>query len=541
MPAARPPNRRRVERPPRRAGRRRARAAPTPAPNRRPRREPEPDRRRPNRTRSRSATRRPGASIRTVAVTEAGEIDQKLDGRAGPQPAWARAAVRRAGGRAAARSAICSRPRPTSARSSRRSEMGKPIRQSRNEVRGGARADRLEHRRTSGDVIAPAHGHEHGDARGAHHVRAARRRRPRQRVELSVLRRARTRSCPRCSPGNAVLLQAVGARDAHRAAHRRPAAPRRRAGRRRARDRRRRADRRGARRQPTSTWCASPARTRPASGCAAPPPIGWSACSSSSAARTPRTSATTSTSTEPRSPSPKARSTTAGSRAARPSASTCTRRSGTRSSTRSSTSSSGYQVGDPDATTRTDVGPLARARAARRARRAGRRRDGERGAQGARAAGTASSGRATGSRRRSSSTSTDAMALMRDESLRSGHRRRVVGRRRRSDRRGWTTPSTGSARRVFTARPRARRADPRRARRRQRLLEHRRPLERAAAVGRPPPLGPRRVDVGVGRPQLRAREGLAPRAPLSADAEVSGGIAPGRAVGTHRVVEDLAV
>ena len=248
-------------------------------------------------------------------------------------------------------------------------------------------------------------------------------------------------------------------------------------------------------------------RDRPARG-RGRSPIGWSACSSSSAARTPRTCATTSTSRRPRSRSPRARSTTAGSRAARPSASTCTRRSGTRSSPRWSTWSppTASAIPSDDAT---DVGPLARAEqldvleaqladavAARRARCC--------------AAATASTGPATGSRRRSSSTfPTTPRSCATRASVRSSASARVA-RRRRSRRRGWTTPSSVSARRCSRAIATARERVLAPARRRQRLLEHRRPFVRAAAVVGPPPLRPRHVDVGVRRPHVRAREGLAP-------------------------------
>ena len=133
----------------------------------------------------------------------------------------------------------------------------------------------------------------------------------------------------------------------------------------------------------------------------------------------------------------------------------------------------------------------------------------------------------------------DRMALMRDESFGP-----VIGLAMVADdaeavaRMDDTSYGLGAS--VFTRDVRARRADPPEARRGQRVLEHGGSLDRAPPVGGPAQLRPGRVGFGVRHPQLRPREGLAPRPPLSAVA-FSGGIRPGRAVGAHRVVENLGL
>ena len=317
-------------------------------------------------------------------------------------------------------------------------------------------------------------------------------------LRRSQLDRARA---PRRQRG---VLQAVGARDAHRTAPRRPDAPIRRPGRRRARDRGRGPYGRGARRRRRRHGVLHRlVRDRPAGGAVASP-TGWSACSSSSAARTRRTCATTWIPRRPRSRSPKARSTTAGSRAARPSASTCTSRRRpfvARWSTWSAPTGSATRLDDV-----TDVGPLARAE------------------------------------------QLDVLDAQLADAVQRGAR--VLVRRSRIDRPGnWFAPTVvvdvpprsalmsdesfgpvigvervrGDAEAVARmndtefglgavgvhGRPRPSGPVALGPRRGQRLLEHRRPLVRAAPVGRPPALRSRRVDVGVGRPHLRAREGLA--------------------------------
>ena len=97
-------------------------------------------------------------------------------------------------------------------------EVGKPIRQSRNELNGLLGAHRLLPRRDrrarcASEKVLRRRGAE---ARGAHHARAARRRRQHLGVELSVLRRQqRVRAGARRRQRGAV--QAVGIRDADRA------------------------------------------------------------------------------------------------------------------------------------------------------------------------------------------------------------------------------------------------------------------------------------------------------------------------------------
>ena len=115
--------------------------------------------------------------------------------------------------------------------------------------------------------------------------------------------------------------------------------------------------------------------------------------------------------------------------------------------------------------------------------------------------------RADGGHRRSRHCRVDAR-----RELRSGDRRGTRARRRRRDRADRRHRVRARRRGVLT-RSGPRRADPRPARRRQRVLEHRRPLVRAAAVGRPPPLRAGYVDVGVGCARVRPREGLAPQEP----------------------------
>ncbi len=119
----------------------------------------------------------------------------------------------------------------------------------------------------------------------------------------------------------------------------------------------------------------------------------------------------------------------------------------------------------------------------------------------------------------------DRMAVMRDESFGPVDRRRSACATTPTRSRAWTTPSSGSARRCSRATASARGTDPGPARRRQRVLERVRSFERAAAVGRPAALGPRRVDVGVRRARVRARESLA----LAFDAVTVTGRAAGAA------------
>ena len=356
-------------------------------------------------------------------------------------------------------------------------------------------------------MIAPRTVTEHGERRGAHHVRAGRRRRAHQRVELSVLRRAEL--------------------DRARAARRQRGAA---------------TSRRSTRRSPgcgSSTCCTGPAcrstsctrssapgatgaalveqrrrhgvlhrlvRDRPARR-ARPRPTGWSACSSSSAARTRRTSCDD--------VDVEGAALAVAEGAFYNAGQSC---SATERVVRARSDLGrfvdafvevvhGYRSAIPsdDAT---DVGPLARAEQldvldAQIADAV------QRGAK-------VLVGRPRLDRPGNWFEPTvvvdvdDRMALMRDETFGpvigvATWSRATTKRSRRMD-----DTEFGLGASVFTRdRARAERILAA-ARRRQRLLEHRRPLVRAPAVGRPPPLRPRRVDVGVRRAQLRAREGLAP-------------------------------
>ena len=115
----------------------------------------------------------------------------------------------------------------------------------------------------------------------------------------------------------------------------------------------------------------------------------------------------------------------------------------------------------------------------------------------------------------------DGAALMRDESFGP-----VIGVARVAD--DAEAVGADGRHRVRARRRRCSRRDRDRARapalaprRGQRLLEHRRPFVCAPAVVGPAPLGSRDVDVGVGRAHLRPREGLAPR-PVAIAAPTSG-------------------
>ena len=195
-----------------------------------------------------------------------------------------------------------------------------------------------------------------------------------------------------------------------------------------------------------------------------------------------RTSPTTSTSRAPQSTSPKARSTTPVSRAAPPNASTCTRRSGIGSSTRSSKSCRATRSGIPTRR-RHRLGPLARARqldvldAADRRRRA-----------------VAARGSLTGGQRLERPGNWFEPTVVIDvDDAHGAHARRVVRARHRHRHRSRATTKRfarmddtdyGLGASVFTRDESRRGADPRPARRRQRLLEHGRPLDRAPALGR---------------------------------------------------------
>ena len=111
--------------------------------------------RRPNRIRSRSATLRPALVIRTVAITELGEIAQKVGRARARATGMGRARLRRRGPSGCRRSATCSTAELEECAQLTTQEMGKPIRQSRQRDRGSARSHRLEHReRRRGDRAA---------------------------------------------------------------------------------------------------------------------------------------------------------------------------------------------------------------------------------------------------------------------------------------------------------------------------------------------------------------------------------------------------
>ena len=446
-----------------------------------------------------------GDVVRTVAITEPGEIAQKVERARGARSRRGPHGRTRSAPARCARSASCSPPKPKSARSVTTQRDGQADPAVAQRGRGGARAHRLERRaRRRRDRAADGHrvgGPVASASRTSRSVSS--RTSARGTIRTSS---GSTRSCPRCSPGTRCCTS-------RRSTRRSPGcgsstcctAP---ACRSTSCTRSSVAERPAPRSsRATSTWCASPARTRPAGGSLR-----------AAAERLVRVqlelggkdAAYVCDDVDVESVAvdvAEGAFYNAGSRAARPSASTCTTRSGTGSSTRSSRWCSAYAVGDPtdDAT---DLGPLARAAqldvldaqiadAAARGARVADRRAPHRPA------------RATGSSRPWSSTSTTRMALMRDESFGP-----VIGLARVRDddeaiaRMDDTEYGLGAS--VFTRDRVACRTDPRPPRRRQRLLEHRRPLDGAPAVGRTPPLRSRRLDVGGRRPQLRPREGLAP-------------------------------
>ena len=154
-----------------------------------------------------------GEVLRSVAVTDPSEIEQKV-ARARRGAAGVGGADATTGGPRSARFAICSTPRPRSARSSRRARWASRSAQSRNEVR--AVLERIDWNIAHvGEVIAPRTVTRRRRRRGAGHARARRRGRAHQRVELPVLRRAEL-DRPGAAHRQRRALQAVGARDAHR-------------------------------------------------------------------------------------------------------------------------------------------------------------------------------------------------------------------------------------------------------------------------------------------------------------------------------------
>ena len=336
-------------------------------------------------------------------------------GRRRAQPAWA---ARPYDDRAApcGRSAICSRPKPKSARRST------TRRWASRSARRATKSARCSSASTGTSSTSGA-----SSRRASVAAAAADRSRSASRTSRSAS--SRTSSAwnypyfvglnsivPALLTGNAVLYKPsehatlTGLRlvDLH--------APGGRPGRRGAGGRRRRRGRRGARRRRRSTWCASPARTRPGSESRPRSPTGWCACSSSSAARTARTSRDDVDVDDAALAVAEGAFYNGGQSCSRDRAGLrARRRSSTASSTRSSTSSARTSVGDP--ARRRHRRRTARAcRAARRARRAGRRRAGEGRAGGVRRR-AASTGPATGSSRPCSSTSTPRMSVMRDETF----------------------------------------------------------------------------------------------------------------------------
>ena len=369
--------------------------------------------------------------------------------------------------------------------------MGKPIRQARNEIARGARAHRLEprarRRRSSRRARSPR---RRRALRRAHHVRTGRCGRARERLELPVLRRPQLDRA-RAAHRQRGALQAVGARDAHRPAPRRP---------------------RCTERACRSTSCRRSSAAA-AIGAALVDADVDMVCFTGSYATGRRVAraaaerlvrvqlelggkdgAYVCDDVDVESAAlavAEGAFYNGGQSCSRDRARLRARRDLRRVRRRVRRGGRCVPRRRSRPTTRTDLGPLDPGRAARRSRRADRRRGAAWRARWC-AAASVSTGRATGSSRPCWSTSTAAMTRDARRDLRAGDRRATCPRRRGS-RRVPGRHRVRPRRSGVQLRPRARRAHSRRPRHRQRVLEHVRPLERAPAVGRAPPLGLRRL------------------------------------------------
>ena len=332
-------------------------------------------------SRSRSPRSRTRSTIRNPATGEvaprrsrspkSARSTQKVARARAAQPAWAARPYDRARRGARARSATCSTAEAEECAAVTTSEVGKPITQSRNEVRAVLeRIDwNIEH---AGDGRRRRARSRPTDARRAHHLRAGRRGRARERVELPLLRRRSTRSCPRCSPATRSATSRRSTRRSPGCASSTcctgPAC-------RSTSCTRSSAAARPAPRssRPTSTSCASPVRTRPAGASRRAAADRLVRVQLELGGKDPAYVATTSTSRRPRSPSPRARSTTAGQSCS------ATERVYVHEAVWEPFVAalvevvSAYRVGDP-ARRRDRRRPARPRRAARRARRAARRR-----------------------------------------------------------------------------------------------------------------------------------------------------------------------
>ena len=186
-----------------------------------------------------------GAVIAEVAADNAAAVRRKYEAARAGQRRWAARAVRK---RLEAIAAFRERIVATHEKLARTltQEVGKPIRQSRNELTGLLRADRFLSRGVRARAARGKGLRRRQEDGRADHARAARRDRQHLGVELSLLRREqRVRAGARRRQRRA--LQAVGVRDADRALDRGDAARSRRSARRVRSGRRRRRDRRRAR------------------------------------------------------------------------------------------------------------------------------------------------------------------------------------------------------------------------------------------------------------------------------------------------------
>ena len=136
------------------------------------------------RTRSRSATRRPARWCGPVAITEEGEIAQKVDARPRRAARVGRARRTTSAPRRPARVPRPARGRGRRVRAADDAGDGQADPPGAHRGRGGARAHRLE-RRARRRRDRAAHRDARRDPDGARHARAGRRRRAHERVELS--------------------------------------------------------------------------------------------------------------------------------------------------------------------------------------------------------------------------------------------------------------------------------------------------------------------------------------------------------------------